>query len=177
MQAHLCQECTLDHCIRCSSSSICVECDEDNNFYVEDGEDTCSECKTSEDKFISEGKCVDCTQTGCSDCTSLTTCSKCNEGLNFYLDGQVCKFCDPAENKFIEDGLCKDCILDNCTRCSSPSVCAECDAASSYYLKEGETTCSECKANENKFLSGGKCQLCGLTGCTTCSSLSVCGQC
>ena len=73
-----CKNCTLANCKRCSDSSTCTECDEEKGYYLKEGESECSECKASEDKFLNKGECVDCSQTGCDDCTSLTTCSECN---------------------------------------------------------------------------------------------------
>ena len=46
-----CRNCSLDNCKRCSNASVCLECDEENHYYLKEGEDTCSKCDTENDMF------------------------------------------------------------------------------------------------------------------------------
>ncbi len=55
---NLCSSCPIINCINCYNISVCQDCDEVNDFFLN----------------VTNSQCVACTLVGCLNCTSLTVC-------------------------------------------------------------------------------------------------------
>ena len=90
----------------CESLETCKVCDESREFGL-DTDSKCIECKSAENKFMRDGQCTACSQTGCKVCANLDTCKECEEKeINgYYLVGGQCMFCDSTnDNRFVVEG-------------------------------------------------------------------------
>lgn len=73
---------------------------------------------------------------------------------------------------------CMLCTLSYCINCSSLTQCSICNATSFYYLGVGGT-CLYCDPALNYLIEPvtQTCQLCSLTNCINCSTLTSCRTC
>lgn len=117
---------------------------------------------------------------GCVYCANITTCSDCNETLNYVLSSPTCLLCQANLNYFADASTqtCVLCSLSNCINCSSLTQCRECNSAAAYYVGGGGT-CQYCDPATNQFINPVTkgCVGCPIANCTTCSSFSACQTC
>ena len=50
-----CSACSITNCMDCENHTHCVQCDEGNNFYADNG--VCQYCNNSIDEFLDNGNC------------------------------------------------------------------------------------------------------------------------
>lgn len=81
--------CADNHCLICYTNAKCVICDHFNNFALNTNGNSCSNCggtnmfiDTSDPTF----PCVLCYPVNCLTCTGITTCSACDNTLQYFLD-------------------------------------------------------------------------------------------
>lgn len=105
--------------------------------------------------------CTDCTLGNCDTCFNTTRCKICDPG--FSLDGS---------------GLCQPCTVVGCVSCVGVGVCGVCDVGLNYVLVAGGT-CQHCDTANNYFANNATstCDLCAISHCVTCSSLTDCQLC
>jgi hypothetical protein len=67
-----CSTCStyMNHCLECSSQTICTQCDASVQYYLN----------------TSDNKCATCNIVGCTTCKSLTTCLTCNTAGDYFID-------------------------------------------------------------------------------------------
>jgi hypothetical protein len=145
--------CTIPNCITCVPINACQQCNYLSSYYLLPN-GTCALCNSA-NMFINTSDptypCTLCTLTGCTTCSSLTQCSVCNNGLQYFLN--------PTDN------LCHLCstTLSHCSTCSAYFVCQTC--TSPYLLNSTDTTAT------------GQCATCSLIGCLNCLTISLCQIC
>lgn len=113
---------------------------------------------------------------GCEDCSQDgTICYYCpTSSGNFELNGTICSC---IANYYLAGEICLPCPY-WCYECTSPTVCTNWN--SDYgYIDDGTGTYFVCDNANGYYAVGIYCVYCwdSITGCTSCSSLSVCTQC
>lgn len=153
--------------------------------------------------ITAEGLCPACSAaiTGCDTCSqsslgALPVCTKCQSGYRL-LNGKCVENCSgvTCSNGYKATSTSAGCCCEkttiscpeNCSTCSSSATCTKCQ--SGYYLSGGK--CTACPANatctgtsifscnDGYYKSGSACLRCSstMTGCTSCTSASVCTEC
>ena len=77
---NLCSASLGPYCTKCSSQTICTECNTGLQYYLNPTSHACQTCSLN----------------GCSVCSGLTTCQTCNTGGDFFMDpgtGNTCIAC------------------------------------------------------------------------------------
>lgn len=107
--------------------------------------------------------CVPCPLINCLTCFNITVCSVCNQTNGYYLN--------------TTSGLCATCNIPGCVNCSGLTTCSDCNETSNYVLSG--TTCTLCQQSLNYFANNATqtCDLCALSNCINCSSLTQCVSC
>lgn len=119
-------------------------------------------------------ECIACSS-GCTNCTSYSSCTKCSTGLNL-INGYCSSGC-PSGNYLNSYQSCTVCPT-NCASCMNAITCTSC--APNFFLffnfSSGNTFClSNCSTTFYPDTSGW-CQKC-LPTCASCISSSTCSSC
>lgn len=98
----------------------CVECDEENNYFLNQGENnsSCYFCNTTNGFFVKDAgqgkRCHSCSKINCTVC-HMDNCTSCAEG-NYYLplNYSCANHCNTSDGLYIEDivgenSLCRLC--------------------------------------------------------------------
>ena len=161
-----CYSCSISQCVNCSSLYECRECDETNQFFLNNTDYQCypcsvancvncssllecRECNETSQFFLNstDYQCYDCSVTNCINCSSLLECRECNQTIAYFLN--------------VTDYQCYSCSISNCLTCSSLYECAECNETDQYFLNQTDYQCHPCS----------------IEGCINCSSLTSCIEC
>ena len=143
-KAYVCKipySCNVANCLLCSSTSpnICTNClssyylassgqkcdaiiCQDTQFY----DSSIQACKCPARTFLSNGKCISCSENYCLSCNSAG-----------------CLICD--QRYYASQGKCLSCF-DNCYECTSGTSCITCDYG--YVLKSGKCKKTSSKSGE-----------------------------
>lgn len=150
----------MSHCQKCSSVSVCLNCD--LGYYADSA----------------TGYCVACSMIGCKNCSDSSTCLECDITNNYVLiaTNHTCSLCPIGFVSSITQS-CDTCNILGCSVCSTLTTCQTCDTANSYYLSIGG--CALCNNSLNTFLNQTSlnCEPCLVPNCITCSSLTACSIC
>lgn len=121
----ICKSCSQTGCLQCSESdqSICNKCE--NGLYLANNNQCTSNCGTG---FYPspEGKCIQCGDINCKECSPSNICKTCYEG-KVILDGKCFDSCPSGYyKKQFECYPCDD--KENCKSCDilNPEKCQEC---------------------------------------------------
>lgn len=169
-------------CLTCTNSSACSSCVTSNNRTLLNGQCVCA---SRFYQFINSDNSISCVQCGpeCQECSGPNTCLNCNPSDNriFGYDSaghQTC-LCAPGYYSVSITGACVQ------TGCKADPFCQTCD------LSRGISVCIQCLSSTNRILAipsyacicadgfyqnNGVCVPCS-SGCTTCSSATVCTSC
>jgi hypothetical protein len=144
--------CQDTHCLLCKSDySICTGCDTGSSWYL-DGT-TCKhpvsapQIASGKGANTVAGTVVNCQDTHCLLCkVTYLTCTGCDTGSSWYLDGSTCKHpvsapqIPSAKGANTVTGAVVNCQDTHCLLCKPDySICTGCDTGNSWYL-DG-TTC------------------------------------
>ncbi|EGR27277.1 leishmanolysin family protein, putative [Ichthyophthirius multifiliis] len=158
----VCSQCHSS-CSRCTGP-LATQCTGCQYLTYLDGTSCVETCPSNKIPNEQTKLCESCS-TGCSVCTSSTTCSQCDASLNYVLSNGICvknMICDPS---------CLACsgTATYCTKCPSPlfldKVLAKCVVSTS------------CPSTTFANTTNQECTNCTLTGCTKCLNSSTCSTC
>ena len=159
----VCTICTATNCSSCPGD-LCQSCLPGNVILIVSGVVTCqSSCPTS--TFISFNICYSC-GTNCDVCTSVTSCTQCNNSTSLYL-GYCMASCPTGYTSV--SGVCTPC-QSGCKTCSDINTCIACNSG---LTNDGNGTCSYSNNNTVNCSIGyyantlGNCSQCYPT-CQTC---------
>jgi hypothetical protein len=162
-----CEKCMDPHCITCSDTETCVEC-EVGTFLLEDKcVNACPDGYREED-----GKCIKCGIENCKKCNSKDECIDCMKDLLRRLDGECGSQCE--KGSYEKDGKCVKC----------PDLAVECDAntifkCESPYIvsKDGKSCVDKCPSGSVEI--NGQCTMCKTDeNCDQCEKdLITCREC
>ena len=165
----ICKSCSQTGCLQCSESdqSICSKCE--NGLYLANNQCT-SNCGTG---FYPspEGKCIQCGDINCKECSPSNICKTCYEG-KVILDGKCFDSCPSGYyGKQFECYPCED--KENCKSCDilNPEKCQEC---SNGFLFEDK--CIEMCPEGYYPDESRKCIQCP-GGCSSCKNSKYCYTC
>ena len=100
----------------------------------------------------------------CVVCSSLTSCSQCNETANYFQNSS-------------DNNLCYACTPDNCIDCLNLTACSVCDTANGYVLNTSTLLCELCPPGVFPNTTSNQCEPCAVDNCTTCVTLTTCQAC
>jgi proprotein convertase subtilisin/kexin type 5 len=117
---------TLTGCLTCTSQTACINCDTGSNFITDPGNS--SQCACNPGFYLSTGICTDCLTTsmiGCTECSSATVCTLCDDSQDFTLIGATCQ-CISGYYPF--ETTCLSCTsVTGCITCTDALTCTLCD--------------------------------------------------
>ncbi|KAL4507650.1 hypothetical protein ABPG73_012338 [Tetrahymena malaccensis] len=167
-------------CLNCKSGQSCLECDNVNNYYLQQSSGICQFCSTSQGYIFINDTCQQCFL-GCSSCfgTLQQNCITCND--SYYLDNssKICQKilnCDQIQKNSClkcKDGYyinsnntCSPCPT-GCLTCQSQQSCQTCDQANNYYFSQSSQICNPCNTSQGYYVSEQICLKC-FDGCSQC---------
>lgn len=94
---NLCTGCPIYNCLNCLSLRVCEECNETNNYFLNNG----------------TGQCDGCTVEGCINCSDVSNCIECDSYNSYYIVNTTCERCAVGQNYFLNltTLLCEPCLI------------------------------------------------------------------
>eukprot|EP00825_Cyclidium_porcatum_P003294 TRINITY_DN1152_c0_g1_i4.p1 TRINITY_DN1152_c0_g1~~TRINITY_DN1152_c0_g1_i4.p1 ORF type:complete len:1226 (-),score=102.03 TRINITY_DN1152_c0_g1_i4:99-3776(-) len=174
--------CSAANCLVCvgGSTSQCLQCDEDNQFYLQGDTTSCGTCATTAGYYVTSDtykKCKACIS-HCVLCSTGTTCTQCDESSYFlYASTSTCGTCDTNNGYYVTNDQykkCASCSQSNCLSCTAGTgaSCTKCNQDSGFYLNVGGT-CQSCDTTSGYYITSDtikQCLVCSQSHCSICTA-------